>query len=104
MKDVSLKNVNLVNGFDVGRCVDMVFIDILDGVCVHGIDDGVPFQNTFSIDGWFHSLFGFLEYIMSNNGCALIWCDALWHDYKKSWWHWHVEAMSIVTQNFMLTT
>ncbi len=39
---------------------------------------------------------------MSNNGCALIWCDALWHDYKKSWWHWHVEAMSIMTQNFMV--
>jgi len=62
MKDVSLKNVNLVNGFNVGRCVDMVFIDILDGLCVHGIDDGVPFQNTLSTDGWFHSLFGFLEY------------------------------------------
>jgi hypothetical protein len=61
MKDVSLKNVNLVNGFDVGRCVDMVFIDILDGVCVHGIDDGVPFQNTLSIDAGFIPCLDFLN-------------------------------------------
>jgi hypothetical protein len=76
MKDVSLKNANLVNGFDVGRCVNMVLIDILDGLRVHGIDGGVPLWNTFPTDGWFHSLFGFLEYILSNNGCVLVWCNA----------------------------
>ncbi len=76
MKDVSLKNVNLVNGFNVGRCVDMVLVDIPYGLCVHGIDDGVPFWNTFLRDGWFHSLFGFLQCILFNNGCVLILVNA----------------------------
>jgi hypothetical protein len=38
--EVSINKLNIVYGKDVGRCVDMIILGILDGLCVHGIDEG----------------------------------------------------------------
>lgn len=72
MKDVSTNNVNLVGGINIGRCVDMVLIDILDGMHVHGIEEHVPSRYTLPSNNWFHSLFKFLGYVLFDNGCAFV--------------------------------
>ncbi len=49
--EVSINKLNIVYDKDVGRCVDMIILGILDGLCVHDIDGGnnIPFWNTQSL-------------------------------------------------------
>ncbi len=75
-EDFSTNSVNLVGGIDIERCVDMVCIDILDNLHVHDIEKHVPSWNTLLSNNWFHSLFRFLEYVLFDNGCALVWSNA----------------------------
>ncbi len=72
MKDVSTNSVNLVGGINTRRCVDMVLIDILDGLHVHGIEEHVPSWNTLPSNNWFHSLLRFLGYVLFDNGYAFV--------------------------------
>ncbi len=40
MKDVSMGKVNNVNGIVTKACVDLIIVDIPDGMPIHGIDEG----------------------------------------------------------------
>ena len=78
MKDVSLGKINNVNGIVTKACVDLIIIDIPDGMPIHGIDEGrtIPSWMQLKTDEWWETLFDFLESILSDNGCTLIMCNA----------------------------
>jgi len=75
--EVSINKLNIVYGKDVGRCVDMIILGILDGLCVHGIDEGnnIPSWNTQCLKDWWDPLFDFFELLLSNDGCVVIRCN-----------------------------
>jgi hypothetical protein len=75
--EVSINKLNIVNEKNVGRCVDMIILGILDGLCVHGIDgaNNIPSWNTQCLKDWWDPLFDFFELLLSNDGCVVIWCN-----------------------------
>jgi hypothetical protein len=75
--EVSINKLNIVYDKYVGRCVDMIILGILDGLCVHGIDGGnnIPSWNTQCLKDQSDPLFNFFELLLSNDGCVVIWCN-----------------------------
>jgi hypothetical protein len=50
--------------------MDMVTLDVADGLKVHGLGKGVPPRNALCLEGWLETLFDFLENIVWDNGCS----------------------------------
>ena len=77
MKNVSLGNVNNINGVVTKAC-DLIIVNFPNGMSYHGINKGqsIPSWMQLKANEWCEMLFDFLESILSNSGCTLIMCNA----------------------------
>lgn len=78
VKNISLEKVNNVNETVTKACVDIIIVDILDGMPIHGINKGYsnPFWMQLNAYEWWENVVSFLESILSYNDCTLIMCNA----------------------------
>ena len=78
MKDVYLVKVNNINVIVTKACVDLVIVQIPNGMRVHGINEGqsIPSWMQLKANELWETLFNILESILLDNGCTFIMCNA----------------------------
>jgi hypothetical protein len=69
IKDAYVGRGNIVCKKPNQWCMDMVTLDVADGLKAHGLGKGVPPQNALCLERWLETLFDFLENIVWDNGC-----------------------------------
>lgn len=77
MKNVSLGNVNNINGVVTKAC-DLIIVNFPNGMSYHGINKGqsIPSWMQLKADEWWKTLFDLLDSIFLSIGCTLITCNA----------------------------
>jgi len=76
IKDAYVRRDTIICGKPNQWYVDMVILDVANGLKVHGLNEGVPPWNALHPKWWLETLFDFLENIVCDNGCMFIFCSA----------------------------